>query len=351
MDILQRLMSATFPLLNVLLVTAIGFFIASPNINILGELARKSLNDVIYYVFNPALLSSNLSQAFTPGRIVTLWFLPLNILLTFIFGSAFGWLVLQITRVPPHMRALIISCCAAGNVGNMLLVIIPDSCKEKGSPFGDLNVCLTQGLAYASLSLAMNQIITWSYVYTMVRKSSEAADKKVNPAVKIQALESTEGNGGSTTSRYFADEADLMACSISVTCENGGEMMISSHEKKIVGLIIGVSSPIKKLIVGDDAPLRVIQNSATLLGNGAVPSMTLIMGGNFIKGLKKSDVRCSTIIGVIVVRFLFLPSMGVGILKAAVHYGFVNDDPLYQFTLLLHYALPPSVYIGKIWKF
>lgn len=42
-----------------------------------------------------------------------------------------------------------------GNMGNMLLIIIPAVCKEKGSPFGDPDVCYEYGIAYSSLSLAV----------------------------------------------------------------------------------------------------------------------------------------------------------------------------------------------------
>ncbi|KAI3798692.1 hypothetical protein L1987_33970 [Smallanthus sonchifolius] len=58
--------------------------------------------------------------------------MPVNILLTLIIGS-----------------------CAAGNLGNMLLIILPAVCKEKASPFGDPDVCYEYSIAYASLSLAV----------------------------------------------------------------------------------------------------------------------------------------------------------------------------------------------------
>lgn len=41
--------------------------------------------------------------------------MPINILLTFIVGSLFGWFVIQLTRAPTNLRGLILGCCAAGN--------------------------------------------------------------------------------------------------------------------------------------------------------------------------------------------------------------------------------------------
>lgn len=42
-----------------------------------------------------------------------------------------------------------------GNMGNMLLIIIPAVCKEKGSPFGSPEVCHSYGMGYVSLSMAV----------------------------------------------------------------------------------------------------------------------------------------------------------------------------------------------------
>ena len=43
----------------------------------------------------------------------------------------------------------------AGNLGNMLLIIIPAVCDEDNSPFGDSSVCSTDGESYAALSMAV----------------------------------------------------------------------------------------------------------------------------------------------------------------------------------------------------
>lgn len=65
-----------------------------------------------------------------------------------------------------------------------------------------------------------------------------------------------------------------------------------------------------------------------------------------ISGLKGSGIRASLLIGIIVVRYIFLPLLGIAIVKGAVQLGLVNPDPLYQFVLLLQYALPPAMNIG-----
>ncbi|KHG02404.1 hypothetical protein F383_24041 [Gossypium arboreum] len=121
--------------------------------------------------------------------------MPFNILLTFIIGTAIGWLLVKITKAPQHLRGLILSCCAAGNVGHLPLIVVPAICREKGSPFGAPDICHTYGTAYASLSMAIGAIYLWSFVYNVVRVSSAKVNKEVNGDDSTRVMKST-GTGG-----------------------------------------------------------------------------------------------------------------------------------------------------------
>ena len=59
-------------------------------------------------------------------------------------------------------------------------------------------------------------------------------------------------------------------------------------------------------------------------------------------------MKVSLVVGIIVVRCIALPALDVGIIKGAVHFGMINHDPLYQFILLLQYAVPPALNISKL---
>ncbi|TQD94881.1 hypothetical protein C1H46_019519 [Malus baccata] len=69
----------------------------------------------------------------------------------------------------------------------------------------------------------------------------------------------------------------------------------------------------QKLLIGDGAPLRVIQDTASLLGDGAIPALTLIIRGNQIKGLYPWNYHFVLFGFVVVVGMavqpLFLPSL------------------------------------------
>jgi auxin efflux carrier family protein len=62
--------------------------------------------------------------------------------------------------------------------------------------------------------------------------------------------------------------------------------------------------------------------------------------------LRRSSISGWIIAGVVLVRYVILPLFGVVIVKGAVHLGLVHPDPLYQFVLLLQYAVPPAMNIG-----
>ncbi|KAF1871996.1 hypothetical protein Lal_00012215 [Lupinus albus] len=116
MGFLQLFYVASLPVIKVLLVTAIGLFLALDHINILGEDARKKVNHIVFYVFNPSLVGGSLASTLTLESVTLMWFMPINILSTFILGSALGWILIKITRPPKHMEGLVLGCCSAGTL-------------------------------------------------------------------------------------------------------------------------------------------------------------------------------------------------------------------------------------------
>ncbi|KAL9443858.1 hypothetical protein AB3S75_017104 [Citrus x aurantiifolia] len=382
MKILDLFIAAFIPVLKVLLLTALGLFLALDRIDILGDLARQHLNKVVFFVFNPALVSSSLADHITAEGIGMLWFMPLNILITYIVGSALGWIVLKTTKAPYDLWGLVLGCCAAGNLGHMLFIIIPAICKERGSPFGDADACYRQGMAYSALSMAIGAIYMWSYVYNIVRIYSSCTnsegEKLDNSTENITPMEETTEKLSNSRMRPLLplngcsavkDHLNHFELDCSITARkpqvqllekikqcfqtfatkfNPRKLFAPSTIAAIVGFMVGIIPEFRKLLIGEHAPLRVVEGSASLLGEASIPTVTLIVGANLLRGLKGTRIQLSLIIGVIVIRYIALPLLGVGIVKGAIHFGFVKSDPLYQFVLLLQFALPPAVNIGTM---
>ncbi|KAM1570907.1 hypothetical protein FF1_035934 [Malus domestica] len=336
MELKQLFVTASIPVLKVLLITALGLYLALDRVNILGEVTRKNLNTVVFYVFSPALVGSNIAQTITYQSMVKMWFMPVNILITFVIGSMLGWLLIQLTRPPAHLRGLVLGCCAAGNLGMMLLVIVPAVCIEKGSPFGASDVCHMYAMGYASLSMAIGAVYLWSYVYNIVRISSRRGTQDSN-----QSSERSSTSDQATTSGQLKQRIVMVFKTINLKT-----IFAPASIGALVGFAIGVIPQIRKLLIGDGAPLRVIQDTAYLLGDGAIPALTLIIGGNLLQGLRGSGIQKSLVVGIIVVRYVALPLIGVLVVKGALKFGLVHSDPLYLFVLLLQFSLPPAMNIG-----
>ncbi|GMH06625.1 hypothetical protein Nepgr_008465 [Nepenthes gracilis] len=364
MGLLDLFLVASIPVLKVLLITALGSFLASDHVDILGESARKHLNNVVFFVFNPALVGSNLSNTVTFENFMKLWFMPFNILIAFLSGSALGWLLVKVTGTPQHLKGLVLGACAAGNLGNLLVIIIPAICKEKGSPFGAPDVCHTYGLTYASLSMAIGAIFLWSYVYNIVRISSSKTIEK----------NSTDGSRGyintSCTDPFLSQDYSSMdlpdESTIPSTCSvipksstikqylrtfsakiNLKAFLAPSTIGAIMGFVVGMVPQMRGLIIGRNAPLHVVQDSASMIGDAAIPVVALLIGGNLLRGLKGSNIQPALLVGIIAVRYIFLPLLGIVTVKSAVHFGLVGSDPLYQFVLLLQFAVDMHNHISQ----
>ncbi|KAJ6894661.1 protein PIN-LIKES 3-like [Populus alba x Populus x berolinensis] len=295
MGLWQLFFVALMPVVKVLLITAVGVFLATKRMDILGTDARKHLNSLVFYVLNPALVGSNLAKFITLKSIVLLWFMPLNILITFIAGSALGWLLIKITKAPNHLRGLILGCCAAGNLGSMPLIIIPAACEEKGNPFGDASICKMHGLAYATLSLAIGSIFLWSYVYNIVRIYSSTDSDETKPDALPEDIESAreitpgpvlflkESSIDEGMENFELDRAVSKGKAKVPFPENikqGFQKVLKKLNLKrmfspsingaIVGFIAGTIPPFRRLLIGDSAPLRVVEDSAYFVGSASL---------------------------------------------------------------------------------
>ncbi|KAK6127592.1 hypothetical protein DH2020_038668 [Rehmannia glutinosa] len=307
MGLLSLLEVSSMPMIQVLLLCLLGAFMATQYLNLLPLHARNSLNKIVFAVFTPCLVFASLAKTVRLEDIISWWFMPVNIGLTFLVGGTLGWIAVKILRPLPHLQPLIIAMCSTA------------MCKEDGNPFGDKNVCSTKGLSYVSFSMALGSFYIWTYTYHLI-KSAGAIYREMVAAAE-------EENSKEPNKDLEANEKTLLL--------NGSNA-------------IEDVSWLRNLIIGDNAPLRVIDDSIVLLGDATIPCITLILGGNLTQGLRKARLGSLTVIAVICVRYIILPVVGIGVVKAASHLGFLPSDPLYHFVLMIQFTLPPAMNIGTM---
>ncbi|KAJ0085959.1 hypothetical protein Patl1_09326 [Pistacia atlantica] len=312
MGLLDLFIAASIPVLKVLLITALGSYLTLDHVNILSEDARKHINNVVFYVFNPALVSSSLAGTITYESMVKLWFMPINVLITFLVGSILGWIVIKLTRPPSHLRGLIVGCCAAGNLGNLPLIILPAVCKEKE--------------VHSDLPMSVAPM-DWLMLLCQWRSTTES-----ETGGKSFKGESNSGMGDCREPLLSSNDKLALpqtTSEVEVSCTmkervksvfkkiNLKALFAPSTTGALAGFVIGLVPLIQKSLIGETAPLRVIQDSASLLGDGAIPH-------------RHTDCWSK-------------PS------QRSQRFGLVHsDDPLYEFVLLLQFAMPPAMNIGTI---
>ncbi|KAJ0255964.1 hypothetical protein HA466_0089950 [Hirschfeldia incana] len=279
-----------------------------------------------------------------------MWFMPVNVLFTFIIGSFLGWIVIVITKPPSHLRGLIVGCCASGNLGTMPLIIVPAICKQRGGPFGDPENCQKYGMGYVTLSMTMGTIYSWTYVYNIMRVlispiETQPSIESNYDTCKVPLISSQEEEDNQKAGRWEKVKRRIVSLSEKVKLST---IFAPATIAAMIALVIGLITPLRKLIIGNGAPLGVLQDSLTLVGDGAIPAMTLIVGGNLLKGMSSSGMKKSTIIGVLVARYILLPISGLLIVRGAYKLDLITSEPLYQFVLLIQYAVPPAMNLGTI---
>ncbi|KAL9664205.1 hypothetical protein QQ045_019603 [Rhodiola kirilowii] len=381
MGFLSLFQVAAMPIVEVLLVCILGAFMATDYFSILPSDARKSLNKIVYTLFTPALVFASLTKTVTLEEIISWWFMPVNIGLTFLFGGILGWILVKVLKPEPYLEGLVISVASAGNLGNLLLIMVHAICQEAGSPFGDHNVCNTVGLSYAAFSMAAGGFYIWTFAFAQIRSSAvkyeaylkseekqRSANKDFEGDQETAFLKGDDHHGSSivfTTSRSFREDYDKSAIIASfkdVDIENvsfWGKMKVTILQMTeellapptlaaIAGFFFGAITWLKNLIVGETAPLHVIQDSIQLLGDGTLPCITLILGGNLIQGLRSSKLKVPVIVGIILIKYLILPIIGIGVVKFAASFGFLPADPLFSYVLMIQFTLPPAMNIGTM---
>lgn len=110
----------------------------------------------MFSVFTPALVFSSLAKTVKLQDLISWWFMPVNIGITFMIGGTLGWIAVKILKPQPYLQYLVVAMCATGNLGNIMVILIPAMCEEPGNPFGEKSACRTIGLSYASLSMAVS---------------------------------------------------------------------------------------------------------------------------------------------------------------------------------------------------
>ncbi|KAK6921651.1 Membrane transport protein [Dillenia turbinata] len=394
----RDLLSAVLPLMKLLCLTGIGLFLAQPKTQIVPKATFKLLSKLVFVLFLPCLIFTQLGQSMTLKNFTLWWFIPVNVLISTVVGCILGYLVVLICRPPPEFKRFTVIMTGFGNTGNLPLAVVGSVCHSGNNPFGP--DCQTKGVAYVSFAQWVAVILVYTLVYHMMEPPLEyyeivdedgeiQEDNIVGDASKPLLIEAEwpgiqeEENEHSKTpliARVFNSigshsqtnlpDFDLHGegrgdDTVSITCLAAPRVVRKIRVvaertpiknilqpptiASLLAIVIGLVPQLKAFVFGYDAPLSFVTDSLEILAGAMVPSVMLILGGMLSEGPNDSTLGLRTTIGITVARLLLLPLLGIGVVALAEKLNFaVMGDEMFRFVLLLQYTTPSAILLGAI---
>lgn len=397
----EDIKDAVFPLLKLLSLTLIGLVLAHKNVQIIPKAAFKLLSKLVFVLFLPCLIFTQLGKSITLANLKSWWFIPVNVLISTGVGSLLGILVVIICRPPPELTRFTIIMTAFGNTGNLPIAIVGTVCHNEDNFFGP--DCDSKGVSYVSFAQWVAVILVYTFVYHMMEppmeyyefveeggqdeERSEPQDGEISRPLLVEAewpgIEDKETEhskmpfiasifrsftnlshsavpdiensveGGNTTSPNPIRRitANRVVRKIKVVAERTPAQHILQPPTiaSLLAILVGMIPQVKAFVFGNDAPLSFITDSFEILAGAMVPSVMLILGGMLAEGPTESRLGLRTLIGIIVARLLVLPLFGIGIVALADKLNLlVVGDEMFRFVLLLQYTTPSAILLGAI---
>ncbi|KAI4304973.1 hypothetical protein MLD38_040426 [Melastoma candidum] len=397
------LLNAIVPLLKLLSLTVIGLILAHPKTQMVPRATFKLLSKLVFALFLPCLIFTELGECMSLQNFVQWWFIPINVLLGTLVGCLLGYLVVLVCRPPPELNRFTITMTAFGNTGNLPLAVVGSVCHSKNHPFGPH--CHSTGVAYVSFAQWVAVILVYTLVYHMMEPPmqyyeiiEEGSDVEEQPLPNMEisrpllveaewpGIEDKETEHSKTpciakafTSISSLSHSTLSDADFSAELGGGGSgnsprsvrclaepkmvrrIRIVAEQTPIqhilqpptiaslLAIIIGMVPQLKGFVFGYDAPLSFVTDSLEILGGAMVPSVMLILGGMLAEGPNDSKLGLKTTVGISIARLLVLPLLGLGLVSAADKLGFLaKGDAMYKFVLLLQYTTPSAILLGAI---
>ncbi|KAL3698635.1 hypothetical protein R1sor_012711 [Riccia sorocarpa] len=382
---------AVVPVLKVLSMGALGTILAHPKVSVINPETTKLLSKLVFALFLPCLIFTELGAAVTFDNMMAWWFIPVNVVLSTVIGCLVGVLVAVVCRPPPQFFRFVVVMTGAG-------------------------------VAYVAFSTWIGVIIIYTFVYHML----EPPEYEVVPALdgakggdgdgdgegdeesdeEVQLLANGETNVGdeeegkaaypsvleaewpglrsvSEQNEYYREpvlrqlwRGISLASQVSVLSDDEEltRKVRCMKEPKMVRRLRGVAkrTPLqhmfqpptvasflaiavglfpnsKAVLFGIDAPLGFVDDSFDILATAMVPCIMLVLGGSLAGGPGKSELGLKTTIGVCVARLLLVPLIGIGVVQGAEYMGyFPVGDRMFKFVLLMHYSMPTAILCGAM---
>ncbi|CAK9877286.1 unnamed protein product [Sphagnum jensenii] len=368
---------AVLPIAKMLVLCGFGLAMASRYINILPAHSRRLLSKLVFSLFLPCLIFTQLGKAVSVEKILQWWFIPVNIILGAFLGCLIGYVMALIIKPPPQFFNFFIIMIGIGNIGNIPLVIIGAICRDNNNPFGmDPEACNSEGVAYISFGQWVGAVIVYTFVYHMLAppKGANSLERSEGSCsdidIKVESMNSDYANGYSDT--ILIDDVKkedsivvplLLPQSSDILPKvriSGGWLTYLAQSNlqhifqppvvaSFLALVMGSVPLLRNLMFEEHSVFFFFYDSLNLLGGAMVPCIMLVLGGNLVGGAGSSQLGIRSTIAITFTRLFLLPPVGIVVVLTADRLGFLPpNDKMFQFVLLMQQSMPTSILAGAV---
>lgn len=115
------------------------------------------------------------------------------------------------------------------------------------------------------------------------------------------------------------------------------------------GLAVGLTPPLNALFA-NGAPLGWLMSACDSIGKACFPLMTLLLGCNLAQGVSSDRVDLPSIGVVAAARLIVFPLLGMALSRLCLARGWLPDDPMIQFIILLETCVPTAMQMSSCAK-
>ncbi|KAH8971944.1 hypothetical protein BDL97_02G169400 [Sphagnum fallax] len=357
---------ALLPIAKVLVLCGFGLAMATPYINILTAPSRCVLSKLVFSLFLPCLIFTQLGTAISFQKIFLWWFIPVNIVIGAVLGCTLGYLMALLVRPPPQFFNFFVIMVGIGNIGNIPLVIIGAICRPDDNPFGqDSETCNSEGVAYISFGQWVGAVIVYTFVFHMLAPPKDA-NRESSPEIdiKVESISPDhidDANGFSQTNILpdnFQKEDSisvplLLPQSSDTLPKVSGRWLENIFQPPVVAsllaLVMGSVPVLRNLMFEEHSIFFFFYDSLNMVGGAMVPCIMLVLGGNLVGGPGSSHLGLRSTIAITITRLFLMPPIGLAVVLMADRLGFLPpNNKMFRFVLLLQQSMPTSILAGAV---
>ncbi|KAG5189998.1 auxin efflux carrier [Tribonema minus] len=320
------------------LLTCCVFGVTAAKKGVLTPTNVSALSQIVYNIFLPSLLLVNVAETAISQPLSTLLPIPLFAWAQIFIGYKIARLTMKVLRIEPTTEEgrEVQVCSAFGNSGILPLLFVNALFRAHPDP-----TVLPRAIAYISFFLMGWSPAFWTVGYRTLTTGIEPENEE-EPAL---AAGSTATAAGSQATVAAAGAQALSKAQTALASPALKRILSPPIVACLVGLTVGISSPLRWLLTDSNAPLAFLWNSIKVLAAAYTPSGILVLAGSLANAKPQNiwtKATAKKIAAISMARWLLLPIATGALLLGCVKARIVPRDPALLFVLMMEAAMPPA---------